>query len=195
MKKKKYELYEEYFKSTIDNEYHKETYYTTNEKLYEKKMMFDKASNRYDMFGGCIIVFLIAIFIFVVVDLALWLEYNNLIGSFIVSIITLCWIIGLIISRSLYVKNKIIYDLTYSWREEFISSKEYKRQVEEYTKIYKENLKNKLLKASAKLVDIYTALDGNHPCVNEYNRNSKIYLIADLLDIQDAEKILNINKK
>lgn len=188
MKKEKYELYKENFKSIIDNEYHEEIYYTTNKKLYEKKTMFDKASDRYDMLQACIIVFFIALFIFTTIALALWFEYKDLVGSLIVFIIDLGWVLGLLISGFLYLKNKTIYNLTYSWREEFISNREYKRQTKAYKNIYRQNAYRKKHEAATKLTNIWQVLD------SRFNPGEKIISLATLLDIQDTEKILNKDK-
>lgn len=182
MKKRRYKLYEECFKSCIDNEYHTEIYYTKNKKLKDKSDLYFKSTGRVEIYT--LLTFL-GLFLGLLLSSIGIYTFDN--DPSIVPGIILCSLGGLnvilmIISNCLRIKHTINSIKTSDWKDIFKQSNEYKQQAEKYKKQYEDNALNKKSLKAKKLIDIYDNLDNK-----KISREEKILNIAKILDIKDVD--------
>lgn len=173
MAKRNYFLYEQDIKSSIDNCYHTERYYTKNKKLVEMK---EKESKYLDIYNFSLVLG-IASFIFCLIGLIpLQSELPILVLIIMESIFIPC-LITCIILTVIGDKKQSKYSL---WRQMYCVSKEYQIQANKYAKQYEEHLLQMKKEKAKKLSDIYDALDNK-----ELEKKDKIEVIAKLLDLKD----------
>ena len=185
MKKEKYLMIEENFLSTIDGEYHREEYYTTNKKLYDKMSANVNACNRYDVFFMLWICFIALAIFFLGIGGAVISYTRELIPHYILCSLGIANCLCAIIFNLLIKKINVIIKFTSDWKQEFKISREYQKQAKAYKKTYEENLLKKKYEAATKLTNIYNTLD------SRFQPHEKIESLVHLLDLQDTKKILN----
>lgn len=185
MKKEKYLMIEENFFSAIDGEYHKEEYYTTNKRLYDKMCANVNAYNRYDVFFTSWVGFIVLAIFFLGIGGAAISCTHELIPHCILCSIGIANCLCAIIFHLLISRINTIIEFTNDWKYEFETTAEFKKQAKIYADTYKENIYKKKHEAATKLTNIWQVLD------SRFDPSEKIMSLATILDIQDAEKILN----
>ena len=185
MKKEKYLMIEENFLGTIDGEYHKEEYYTTNKRLYDKMCTNVNACNKYDVFLTSWIGFIVLAIFFLGIGGAVISCTHELIPHYVLCSLGIVSCLCAIIFHLLISRINTIIKFTSGWRWEFEATSEFKKQAKTYKNMYEENVCKKKFEAATKLTNIYNTLD------SRFQPHEKIESLMNLLDLQDANKILN----
>ena len=182
MKKEKYELYTESFKSCIDNEYHVETYYTAKKDLKNKRDLYLKSSDKSDTYMTISLMLLFLCFLFTSVGLYVLLnDCEKIPGVILTSLGGGSFIFMLIFGR-LFLKYNTISEHTSEWKREFTETNEFKQQQQKYIQQYEKNALRKKSEKAKKLIDIYDNLDDK-----KISKEEKILNIAKILNIKDVD--------